>query len=105
MKCHVMIAVLAVLMTGAVAAQTTPQHAASADKARDALWKEYDELQPKIHECLVAIEKATRNDNVWQEESLTLAECKARGYQSIDVGQRMMRYGLTPPSSPQEEEE
>jgi hypothetical protein len=73
----------------------------SADKAKDALWKEYNELQPKIHQCMIAIEKAVRNNNIWQEENLTMEECKARGYQSIDLGNRMLQYGISP--APQEE--
>ena len=73
----------------------------AADKAGDALRKEYNELQPKMHECMVAIEKAVRNNNIWQEENLTMEECKARGYQSIDLGNRMLQYGISP--APQEE--
>jgi hypothetical protein len=68
----------------------------AADKAGDALRKEYNELQPKMHECMVAIEKAVRNNNIWQEENLTMEECKARGYQSIDLGNRMLQYGISP---------
>jgi hypothetical protein len=78
-----------------------PTVSASADKAGDALWKEYNELQPKIHQCMVAIEKAARNNNIWQDETLTTEECKARAYQSIDLGNRMLQYGITP--TPQEE--
>jgi hypothetical protein len=79
-----------------------PTVCASADKARDAaLWKEYNELQPKIHQCMIAIEKAVRNNNIWQEENLTMEECKARAYQSIDFGNRMLQYSITP--APQEE--
>jgi len=59
-------------------------------KRMEALQKEYDALQPKLHECFVAMEKATRNGNVWDEDDLTMAECKARGYESIDLGQRMI---------------
>jgi hypothetical protein len=55
----------------------------SADKAKDALWKEYNELQPKIHQCMIAIEKAVRNNNIWQDENLTMEECKARAYHFV----------------------
>jgi len=50
---------------------------------------------------MIAIEKAVRNNNIWQEENLTMEECKARAYQSIDFGNRMLQYSITP--APQEE--
>jgi hypothetical protein len=83
-------------------AMLMPTTVNAADKAKDAaLLKEYNELQPKIPQCMIAIETAVRNNNIWQEENLTLEECKARGYQSIDLGNRMLQYGVTP--APQEE--
>jgi hypothetical protein len=66
-------------------------NASASDATRKALMKEYDQLQDRMHECMVAMANATRHNNIWQEDNLSIEECKARAYESIDLGQRMIR--------------
>jgi hypothetical protein len=72
-------------------------NATAYDAKTKALLKEQEELAPKLHECLVAIAKAKRNGNVWQEDDLSIDECKARAYESADISMRLL--AIPPPDN------
>ena len=89
MKTKLMITALALLLllSGAAFAYDA--------KSRQLL-KESDQAATKLHECSVALANAIRHNNVWQEENLSIDECKARAYESIDIGSRLMQDSLKP---------
>jgi hypothetical protein len=41
--------------------------------------KELAQLQPKLSACIAAISVAQRHDNVWQDDNLSLQDCKDAG--------------------------
>lgn len=56
--------------------------------------EEYDEINEKAIECAELLADAQRHDDVWQSNTISISECKARAMELMIIGQRMMRNGL-----------
>lgn len=69
-------------------------NAFASEATRKALIKEQQEAQEGMHECAIALADAIRHNNEWRNDHLSLAECKARAYEFMDIGQRMMSESL-----------
>jgi hypothetical protein len=65
-------------------------NATADDAKRRQLMKEYDQRTKELQPCIAATARAQRNGGVWQEENLSLSECKARAAEYVGLGLKMM---------------
>jgi hypothetical protein len=56
--------------------------------------KELARLQPKLSACIAAISNAQRHGNVWQDDNLSLQDCKDAAMKQIDLGTKLINDGL-----------
>lgn len=62
--------------------------------------KALEDLSTKQDECLAAIQTAQRHGNVWQEENLSMEECRDVAMKLIRTGSKLMEDSIREESDP-----
>jgi hypothetical protein len=88
----------ALIIVAAFAALLTSANAYDAKTKQDL--KALEQLSTKQDECLAAIDNAQRHGNVWQEEQLSMQECRDIAMKLIRNGTKLMEDSTRDESDP-----